>query len=374
MRKPAFLLLLLAYFCPGILGTVASGIGIASGLNSLFGGGGGNSSTPAGGVPYYQPSNQAGTDTAWNSMFGAQQGNDQSGQAGLSGLLQSYNQSMGMNYNPYLQAAQQSGMMSGQQAGMDQSGANMLYGQAQTAQNQGGQVYNAGMQAYQRALDPNQAQYNLNLSQLTDNVNAQQALRGIGTSALGGQEAGNALGNFQINWNTQKMQNQLAALQGLTQANSSANQSNQLMGADLSGASGLMSSGAQAQLAAGQTPMQAQQYANAAPGQASNALFSGVSGLNNLYNQSMGNAAQYMGMGQNAAQAANGTAFNQQNFNAQQQGMGASALAQGLNSFNNSGAGGWLNSMVQPNYGNTAQQNNAQLGDPNSSFVNYPGA
>jgi len=66
---------------------------------------------------------------------------------------QSLAQQQGINYSPYLNAANQAGQQYGNMAGVAQNQAN-TYGAA-------------GNALYQAAFNPNQAQYNMNANQLT---------------------------------------------------------------------------------------------------------------------------------------------------------------------------------------------------------------
>ena len=363
MRK--FAALAVAYLFPGILGTVASVVGIAGGLDSLFGGS--NSGTPSGGVRQYQPQNQAAVDAGWNNANNQIGWNNAAAQGATGDIFNAFNQANGINYAPYLEAMQRAGGIYGQQAGLDQSGAAGMVGQANNAAQRGGQVYNAGMQTYLTALDPQQALFNQQQQLVTDQTNAGQAARGLGNSAQGAGELQQNLNNFDINWQNQQLQRQIQGAQALNQGNLGANQSNQLYGADVTGASGLLGQGAQAQGMAGQTPLNAQQYAAGAGNRAATDFTSQLAALNNLWNQQQGNELQYLGQGSSAASAANNTAFGQQNFNANQQNMGANALTQGLNGLSGTQAGGWLNNL----FGGNANTNGTS-GDYTNLFAGAP--
>lgn len=375
-----------SYFCPGFLGTAASVIGIGAGLNSLFGGSGGGSAPNGGasngygsGVPMYQPTGQASADAMYQALL-AQINGSASGVGGqVNPLLQQTLQNqLGINYGGLQGAANASGQASTLGGNQDLASALQLLQQGQTAQSQGQQAFNAGQQVYQTALDPQSALFNQQQQLVTDQTNAGQAARGIGNSPVGASELQQNLSNFDINWQQNQLSRQAMGAQALNAGNASANQSNQLMGADLSGASALNSAGASSLLAGGQTPLSAQQTAAAAPGQAGLSYANGIGTANQPNNNVMADILQYLGYGSSSAQNAYGAFAGQQAFGAGQQAAGANGLIQGLNGLNNSGGGagvgGWLSSLSQPNYGTQTQQNNSQMGDPTSTVQNYPGA
>ena len=225
---------------------------------------------------------------------------------------------LAINYNPLIQGGQQAGQMSGQ-------GANMLMGQAN-------QLAGAGTNILNTAFDPQQALYDRTLGQMTNQVNAQQALRGLGNSPVGGSEMNQALGNFNIDWQNAQLARQLQGIQG-------AGQANQIVGADLSAAPGMA-------LQAGQYPVQGQQAAYQAPATAAanyaTQLGQSLAPLQNL----QPNAQNYMGLGASAGYN-NYKAANEQN----QQGL--QAVLTGLNGLSNSRAGSWLSQTFSNPTGST---------------------
>ena len=373
LKRYSIIALVLAYLCPGVLASIASVVGIGAGLNSIFGGNSGpTQGTPAGGRPYYQPTGQGSADANYQALSQLLSGNNTDTNALANQLyLQSLQDQLGTNYAPYLQAAGQSGALSGQQANMAQSGAQALQGQAGVAQGQGQSAFDAGLNTYLTSLDPQSALFNQLQQQVTDQTNAGQAARGLGNSAQGAGELQQNLNYFDTNWQNQQLARQQQGAQALNSGIGAANQSNQLMGADLSGANSLLGSGANAALASGQTPLSAYQYAAAGPGNAANTYAQGITGLDSLLSNQLGNDLQYLGFGNNTSALQNSSAFGQQQFNANQQQAGANGLIQGLNGLSNSGAGSWLSNIANSNgiwtsNGNSPVNNTVTTGDMNS--------
>ncbi len=60
-------------------------------------------------------------------------------------------------------------------------------------------------QALQNAFDPNQSIYNSYAGQLTDNMNSQEAERGIANTPYGAAVTGASLGNFANDWQTSQI-------------------------------------------------------------------------------------------------------------------------------------------------------------------------
>lgn len=202
-----------------------------------------------------------------------------------------FDQLLAMMNNPelqqYMAGAGRSGQAStlaGNQAGQ---GANLLMQNAKALQASG--------------MDPQQALYNKLRQQNADQTNVQNAQYGLTTSPFGAGVANQSNQNFNIDWQNQQLQRQLAAGQGIN--------------ADVSGAQGLRQAGAQDYFAGGATPF--------------NAYGTGVGSVNNALQQYMNMAGQgnqsqqqalqdwmqYLGLGnatagtnQNAYQLNQGTA------------------------------------------------------------------
>ncbi len=111
--------------------------------------------------------------------------------------------------------------------------ANMAASSAPQAVGAGQNAYQAGLNTYLTSLDPQNALYNYSANQLMNQVNSQQALRGLGNSPEGLNEAGTALGNFNMNWENQQLARQA---QGASALNSGASALNSGIGTNLAGA------------------------------------------------------------------------------------------------------------------------------------------
>ncbi len=102
--------------------------------------------------------------------------------------------------NPYagqaLQGAQQAGQMATGAAGP-------AYGSGQN-------LINAQNQILQTSMDPQQALYNQLLQQTTDQTRAGEAARGLAMSPIGSQLESNALNQFNIAWQNQQLNRQIA--------------------------------------------------------------------------------------------------------------------------------------------------------------------
>lgn len=339
---------------------ISAGAGLLSAVNSVGGSSGGGSSGSI-----FTGQNTAAADAGWLSNFNnASNTASQTGAAAAPLYQQSLANAQGINYNPYQAAANTAGQQYGALAGTAGQQAGQ-YGQAaQTALGQQQSLYSAGNTIMNQAADPNNAQMMKSQQQLTDQVNAGQAARGLGNSPVGGQEYNNAMSNFDIGWNTQKLNNEAigaSALQGLSNAGGA---QGQLYGADLSGQ--LNAGGQQAgftQQSAG-IPLSAQQYVGQQPGVAASAYTGQMSGLENMYGQVAGAALPYLSGGQGAQQ------FNTNNANAQNS-AAANALMQGLspnagNSANNPNS--WLTGLFSGSNGGQASGGSSLSGGDQSSI------
>jgi hypothetical protein len=173
-------------------------------------------------------------------------------QYGLNSLWQGIQ--AGQQYGPQVQnAANQAGAQYGYLGQQLNNAAGIQFGQQQN-------LLNAGAQAYQTALDPQSALYNRSIQQLQDQTGATNSMYGLGSSAAGAGVANQALGNFNIDWQNQQLQRQLAGLQGYGQAAGAAGQA-AAQGGALGGA------GAGYTLQGGQLPYQTAQDIAANQGQ-----------------------------------------------------------------------------------------------------------
>lgn len=264
--------------------------------------------TSTGSSQQFIPSGLGSADSTWQNLLSSEQS--------------IYDQG-----NPYSQGYQSAANTAGTQYGQlanTVGGYATQLGQQATA-NYGSQaaLQAAGQQVFNQATDPNQAQYNLSLSNLNSQTNAQQALRGLGNSAVGASEIANTDANFGINWNTQQIQNSIAGEGALASAYNTAGSYGQLGNADLQGASQLGALQPQYQLAAGSTPYNA---------------------ANTIQNNQLSQAAGIQGQiipYLNGGIGATGNAFNAANQQAQSAGSSAAtgigSAAQGLASYFNNG-------------------------------------
>lgn len=215
----------------------------------------GSPSTSGGGPNYYTPTGLGTSDTDWQSLLSSIYGNYNStnlGQYGMESLLNgltSNSQYMG----GYMSAAQNAG------TGYTNAGTALTtLGNQDLGTSQS--LLGAGQQVYQNSLDPNKAQYNLSLNNLTQQTGATNSMYGLGSSAAGAGVQDQALSNFGINWNTQQLQNQIAGLGAYTGAANTAGQYSQ------AGANALTQA-PQYTLLGGQLPYSTSQALAAVPGQ-----------------------------------------------------------------------------------------------------------
>lgn len=322
MLKFLFMLL-----CPGFLGAltlgnVASGVGIASGLNSLFGGGSqGSQPNP------YTPQSLNTANQGWVNAYGQLENNAQNVQnTAMPAYQQSLNAANAINYSPYQQAAQQAGQQYGNLAGMAQGQMPMYGQQAQQGMQQQGNLYGGANQVMQTAFDPQNALYNQTQNQLAGQVNAGQAARGLGNSPVGGQEFNNAMQNFDIGWQNEQLARQAQGLQAAGGATNAGTAAGQFAGTSMQNQLGAGAAGAGYMQQAGQIPIQAQQYVAGQPAANANVYGQNVGNLNSLYQNVANTGNAYMAPGAQNVNAAN-------TFNAGQSAAGMQSLLTGLNDF-----------------------------------------
>ena len=310
-----------------IAGGLASGVGgalVSSALAPGTSGGGGG-----GGGSYYVPTGLQGADQQWqnlqnqnyNVFSGSQQQLQDYGQQSLAAQLAAYN----TYNNPYQQAANLAGQQYGNLGSNLTNAANLQFGQQQP-------LLNAGQQVFNTAFDPQSALYNRTVQQLQDQTGATNSMYGLGSSAAGAGVANQALGNFNIDWQNQQLQRQLAGLQGYGSAIGQAGAAGAQGGA-------LGAAGAGYTLQGGQLPYQTAQTIGGAPAQIGQNYANYMQGT--TYGPAQGFQSQaipYLNYGQGAQ------AVPYQN---QVQGAGAAgALAsQGINAIGN-------NPQVQQGLGN----------------------
>ena len=270
-------------------------------ISNMFGSGSGGGGA-AGSQAMYNPTGEAAVDQSWQNMYN-QQGQiaNQTNQATQPYYGQSLAQGENINYQPYLQGAQQAGDMYGQ-VGQAAQGQMAGYGQqAQTALGQQQQMYGAGNQIMQTAFDPQNALYQQTQQQLTDQTRAGQAARGLGNSAEGAMEESNAMSNFDINWQNNQLQRQAQGISSGVAANQAGVQQGNLYGQNQTAA--LTAGGAAAGYYGqqGSVPMQAQQYAAQQPGAVAQQYQQYMAGQQGMNTTAMNGAQSYMGLGQTAS-------------------------------------------------------------------------
>jgi hypothetical protein len=251
----------------------------------------------------YVPSGLGSADQGWQNL--------QQSQMGL------YNQG-----NPYSDWNQQQAIRSSEQYGALAGTAGQYGAQlGQQAQgNYGAQQYlqGAGQQVYNLAMDPQSALYNRTQQQLGDQVNAGQAQRGLGGSAVGGSEYNQAMSNFNIDWQNQQLQRATQGASALSGLYGQAGSYGQLGNADLAASLGAGAQGAQYTGMQGMLPYQTAQNMT-------NNQLQQASGI-------QGQAIPYMNYGQGATSQA---------YNAASQNAGATGalVNQGISALGNSSWG-----------------------------------
>lgn len=300
-----------ASFVGPAIGAISAGVGLA---NQLGGGG-----VQAGaGNPVQNLPNQLGTAYDFLSLSGAPQGYAKSIPGSVIPNLQT---AVGnITNNPYAPGAQ---------TAANQAGAYGLGTLAPQMQAGSAALTQGGNQLMGTAFDPQMALYNRGAQQLTDQSNAINSMYGLSSSPAGAGLTQQALGNFNIDWQNQQLQRQLQGVQGAGRAFAG--------GADLgTGAMGTIQQ-------SGQLPYstyggQQQNIINA-----QNALSQGATGAYGLDFATLNSLAQYLGLGQNAAQISTGqqnTAFNQQQQLGGQLGQSLSGLGRLFGGSGGSGGGG----------------------------------
>lgn len=147
-----------------------------------------------------------------STQIGGTIGGAQQGIQGLSPYTQ-----MGQSFAPYAQQAAMN-MYNNPYSGQAMAGAaqaapyGVAAGQAQFGA--GASMIPYAQQVAQTAMDPQQALYNRTLQQTMDRQNAQMAQAGVGTTPYGQGLQSQNLANFNMDWQNQQLQRQLAGLQG----------------------------------------------------------------------------------------------------------------------------------------------------------------
>lgn len=216
-------------------------------------------------------------------------------------------------------------------------------GNASYAANQGGlaalmaglQGYGAADQLLQTGFDPQNALYNRTFQQNQQQNLASEEAQGVGSSPYGAGLTNQANENFNIDWQNQQLQRQLAAMQGFTQGNQGAGQ-------QIQGAAGMFNT-------AGQLPYQAYNDINQGNLAALQAYQSALTGASAIPQQQITDLLQYLGQGaSNANIGANAASLQNQQQQQALQGL-YPAINQGVQAgFNYFGSQGY--NAPQANY------------------------
>jgi hypothetical protein len=226
---------------------------------------------------------------------------------------QAYTNAQAINYDPLQQASNRAGQVYGGMADIAGQQVNQFGQQGQQAQQQQGMLYGAGKQILNTAQDPQNALYGRTQQQLTDQVRAGQAARGLGNSAVGASEENQAMSNFNIDWQNNQLQRQATAGQAASGlANAGLGQGN-LYNADMSAQMTAGNNQAQNLGLSAQTPLNAQQMIAGMPATNANAYLQNYGNLDALYANQMSSSIPYMNQGIGATQynAGNQIANNQ---------------------------------------------------------------
>lgn len=298
------------YLTLGSLATVASVVGIAGGANALFGShGGGGGGGGGGGLPgamTYVPQDQAGADTDWQTLLSHLTGAEGSQFAALM---------------PFLTQMFSSGAagIPGMQGRLTGYG-DRLEGQAGTAYGAAGGLRAAGGQMWADALDPQNALRDRTQQRVVEGARGADSARGIAMGGVSSGNEGQAVSNFNLDWNDRQLGREATGMHGLTSAYDSAGRYDSMGNADLAGASSMF------------------QGSMALPFNFAN-LFSGAMN-NGIYQPAGGIQSQigsYLGLGQSGANSA----FGQQQTN-------LNNLTTGISQFGNSPGMGWLQNFFGP--------------------------
>lgn len=313
------------------LATVASVIGIGSGIKNLTGGSGGSSNA-------YVPTGQGGADSSWQQFM--QQMQQLIGQnTGDTNpvLQQAFQKMLGIDTSGVTAAGQTAGQGDWHNYDLSNLYSQMMRDQAGQAFGSADQLKSTGNQVWQTAQDPQKALQTQLQQQVTDASRAGTSARGIG---MGGESAGienKAVSDFLINWQNQQLQRQLAGGQGQAGMYDAAGRQGQLGNANLVGSMNFGALAPQYAMQAGMDPFQANMTAAQLPFQATGAYQQGVNNNLSQYGGAMAQIMPYLNFGQTASN----NAFGQQQY-------GLNNLAWGANQLGKSSLPDWLNSYFSP--------------------------
>lgn len=309
----------------GTLGAIAAGGSLLSGLGGLFG----NSGAQA--PPQFQIPGMG------QAASGALGGIGSLGNYNVYGNLLGQAQNIGQNTvnNPYAGSYIGGAATAG---GLGQLQALGQYGTGQGLINTGQSLTPYAGQVLQTAFDPQQQLYQQTLAQTQAQQQAANAQAGVGTTPYGAGLTDASLQNFNIAWQQQQLQNQLAGLSGA--------------GGALQTGGGLIGAGTQLQAGAPGQYLQASQYPYSAYGQVGsnqlgtlNTLGQFGTSASQIPQQQVQDYISYLGAGNQSNQVANQNAQLQaqlQNMYQGQIGAGLSGLSNvnWSNIFSGLGSGG----------------------------------
>jgi hypothetical protein len=264
----------------------------------------------------YQPAQQGAADSAYMSGADALTSGGQALQAtAIPGYQSLYSN---VQNNPYYAGAQAA---SGQTAALGQQFQTNATAD-QTALNQMGTqlgAYAPGIM--QTAFDPQNALYQQQYQQQMDQQNAINAMYGVGGSPYGAGTAGQTANNFNLNWQNNQQQRQLAGVQGLQGLTSA-------MSGAYAGAQNLGQTGIDVGYQTSQLPNATYTQQQAQVQAALDALVNGTNSSFSTTQQAVGDYGTYLKLGQSAtANAQNAAQMNSQSDAAGLAGLGKLAGA-----------------------------------------------
>lgn len=154
-------------------------------------------------VNTYQPGAQSTADAAAFQGIGGLGGYNMYG----PNLGQANNIAQALVANPYATSYVNGANTA---AGMGQGAATNAFNQGQNLYNQAPGLFGMAGSIQQTAFDPQSALYNRTLQQLQDQMRAGQAARGVSTTPYGAGLENQGLSNFNIDWQNQQLQRQIA--------------------------------------------------------------------------------------------------------------------------------------------------------------------
>ena len=334
-------------------GAAVLGAGQSMGWWGDQGGQGGGGAQFGPGISYGQ-NNIPNVDAGWAHMYDMTQAGGQQAYNTANALnLQALQQGQAINYQPYLNASTQAGQQTGQLANTIQGYGQTMGQQGQNAFAQQAAMQKAGLDVYNLGRDPREEQYKENLMKAQNQANAISSMYGLGSSGAGAGIANEAVGNFQQDWQNQKLNRALAGLQGYNAAQQTALGYGQQGGQDLTSAAALQGMVPGLTQQAAQIPLNAQQYVAQQPQNLANQyLATNAAAMSPLYTN-MSQQLAYLTGGSASQAGAAQLQQQQQQFNAQQQQQGMSGFVQGINQLadlwknsswgggGSGGSGGW---------------------------------